>query len=244
MWGAMVARAGVGPTPCPVGDLTDDLLAEKFKELTSPDIKAKAEQMADNMNKEDGIQGGLDHFLDDLPRDNMLCDVSLLLGEAKVAKYDVWGRHMYRVVLTPESGLKVSTECKAVLESWGYGVERDVHSMEYLRRWWSNTTQVGGLSFRRHGITMYALGRVRDFKGGCLSSICGCLRHFGLATIQMCYRSDGEDAHLVVDVLYLRLHGISLAADQLCIRLFTDITFSDYFILLQLAPQLGLAIMG
>jgi len=190
MWGAMVARAGVGPTPCPVGDLTDDLLAEKFKELTSPEIKAKAEQMADNMSKEDGIQGGLDHFLDDLPRDNMLCDVSLLLGEAKVAKYDVWGWHKYRLLLTPENGIKISTEVRAVLESWGYGVEKDVPAMVYFKSWLSNTTQIGGLRFRRHGSTMYALGRVRDFKGGCLSSIYGCLRHVGLATIQIFYRPD------------------------------------------------------
>ena len=33
MWGDMVRRAGVGPPPCPVGKLTDDILAANFKVL-------------------------------------------------------------------------------------------------------------------------------------------------------------------------------------------------------------------
>ena len=194
----MVARAGVGPPPCPVGKLTDDLLADNFKVLLSQDIIDKANIMAENMSKEDGIQGGLDHFLEDLPRDNMLCDVSLLLGEAKVAKFDVWGRYMYSFAVVPGSGLKVSTEVAAVLKRWGSGPVKNVTSMSYFKSWVQNATTVAGVNFRRHGITMYALGRVRDFKGGCLSSIYGCGRHLGQATIQMCYKPDGKECMFVV----------------------------------------------
>jgi len=190
MWGAMVARAGVGPTPCPVGDLTDVVLAEKFQELLSPDTIANAKKMSNAMNKEDGIQGGLDHFLEDLPRDNLLCDVSLLLGEAKVAKYDVWGRFMYHVALTPEKGMKVSTEVVAVLKGWGDGPTEEVTSMNPFRKWLQNHKAVGGLRFRRHAVTTYALGRVRDFRGGCIASICGFIRHLGLALFQVFYKPD------------------------------------------------------
>ena len=191
MWGDMVRRAKVGPPCCPVGKLTDDILAENFKVLLNEDTIAKAEEMADLMNKEDGIQGGLDHFLEDLPRDNMLCDVSILLGEAKVAKFDVWGRSMYAVALTADTGLKVSTEVAAVLKSWGFGPESpNVSTMTYFRSWIRNTVALAGVNFRRHAITTYALGRVRDFKGGVVSGICGFWRHFGLALIQIFYRPD------------------------------------------------------
>lgn len=96
MWGEMVRRAKVGPAPCPVNKLTADILTEKFAELQKPEVRAVAERLAEKMSQEDGIQGGLDHFLSDLPKDNMLCDVSLLLGEARIAKYDVWGREIGR----------------------------------------------------------------------------------------------------------------------------------------------------
>jgi UDP:flavonoid glycosyltransferase YjiC (YdhE family) len=75
MWGAMVFRAGVGPSPCPVGNLTTEILTEKLIELTREDIRKKAVELAEKMNQEDGVQGGLDHFLSALPRDSMLCDV-------------------------------------------------------------------------------------------------------------------------------------------------------------------------
>jgi sterol 3beta-glucosyltransferase len=87
MWAEMVKRAGVGPEPCVSWKLTDKILAEKFKELKNPETREAAVALSEKMNKEDGIKGGLDHWLNDLPRDNMLCDVSLVLGEARVAKY-------------------------------------------------------------------------------------------------------------------------------------------------------------
>ncbi|KAL3938524.1 MAG: hypothetical protein SGARI_001708, partial [Bacillariaceae sp.] len=75
MWGAMVYRAGVGPLPCPVGDLTAEVLTDNLKLLTSEETKKKAETLSYQMGLEDGVLGGLDHFLSDLPKDSMLCDV-------------------------------------------------------------------------------------------------------------------------------------------------------------------------
>jgi UDP:flavonoid glycosyltransferase YjiC (YdhE family) len=75
MWGSMVYRAGVGPSPCPVNALTTEILIEKLKELTRDDIRQKAVELSDKMSQEDGVQGGLDHFLSALPKDSMLCDV-------------------------------------------------------------------------------------------------------------------------------------------------------------------------
>ena len=109
MWAEMVNRAGVGPKPCVSWKLTDKILAAKFAELTDPTTKEKAVELAKKMNQEDGIRGGLQHWLDDLPRDNMLCDISLMLGEVRVAKYtDV------------AHGLKVSIYVAACYKSIGF----------------------------------------------------------------------------------------------------------------------------
>jgi hypothetical protein len=100
----MVRRAGVGQEPCPKGELTEAILAIKLTELQSPEVRSKAKWMAEQMAQVNGIRGGLNHFLSSLPRDNMFCDVSLLLGETKLAK-----------VQLKESGLKVSLEVASLL---------------------------------------------------------------------------------------------------------------------------------
>mmetsp|Transcript_12063 Transcript_12063/g.16869 ORF Transcript_12063/g.16869 Transcript_12063/m.16869 type:complete len:487 (+) Transcript_12063:80-1540(+) len=63
MWAEMVSRAGVGPKPCPINDLNEEILAEKFTQLTDKKTKVAAEALAKKMQTEDGIRGGLDHFL-------------------------------------------------------------------------------------------------------------------------------------------------------------------------------------
>jgi hypothetical protein len=71
----MVFRAGVGPPPCPVVNLTTKILEDNLKLLTSEEIKKRAEQLSCQMSLEDGVLGGLDHFISDLPKESMLCDV-------------------------------------------------------------------------------------------------------------------------------------------------------------------------
>lgn len=87
MWGAMVHRAGVGPAPCPVDDLTADILTAKLQEVTNETIKLRAKELSGYMNEENGVKGGLQHFLEALPGDSMMCDVSLILGESVLAKF-------------------------------------------------------------------------------------------------------------------------------------------------------------
>jgi hypothetical protein len=75
MWGAMVFRAGVGPPACPVVNLTSEILEANMRLLTSEEMKKRAEQLSYQMSLEDGVLGGMDHFMSDLPKDSMLCDV-------------------------------------------------------------------------------------------------------------------------------------------------------------------------
>ena len=105
MWGAFVAMAGVGPKACPITKLTAETLAEKLKDLSSADLQARAKQLASDMARENGIEGGRDHFIDSLPVDNMLCDVSLVLGETQLARHRVIGSGGLR-----HHGLKVGSE--------------------------------------------------------------------------------------------------------------------------------------
>lgn len=91
MWGEMVRRAGVGPEPCPVRQLNEASLASRFATLTSPEVRARALEVSHLVAQEDGVAAGLKHFLCHLPRQNMCCDVSLLLNppQARVAKFQL-----------------------------------------------------------------------------------------------------------------------------------------------------------
>lgn len=104
MWGEMVYRAGVGPAPCPVSELTTDILVEKLYILTSDDIVIKARELSIRMNEENGVLSALNHFCYSLPRDNMNCDVSLIMGESTLAKYRA-----------EFSGIKLSEEVAATM---------------------------------------------------------------------------------------------------------------------------------
>lgn len=187
MWAEMVNRAGVGPSPCPVQDLTKEILTERFTQLQDPKIIEKAQRTAEQMAKEDGIQGGLDHFLEDLPLDNMLCDISLLLGEVQLAKYQVWRRHKI-----PETGLKLCIEAAAMAQmrfkrpdpSYAY------RSMEYFKALMGNLQSSFHLSMRRHPVMKYSLGRVHNTKEGVCAGLVGFLRHFGISLITVCIQSE------------------------------------------------------
>lgn len=87
MWASMVYRARVGPEPCPVNQLTAEILADKFRELTDEETKKNAVEMSVKMNAENGVEAGLQHFIDYLPRDNFCCDVGLIMGDVRLAKY-------------------------------------------------------------------------------------------------------------------------------------------------------------
>jgi hypothetical protein len=88
-WGEMVSRAGVGPKPCPINQLTKNLLVEKLNELTSPKIKEAAAILSEKMNNEDGVLAGLQHFFEDLPVDSMVCSIGLIMGKSLLAKFRI-----------------------------------------------------------------------------------------------------------------------------------------------------------
>ena len=170
MWGAMVHRAGVGPEPCRVDKLTAEILAQKLEELKDESVRGRAVSLSVSMKDENGVQGGLQHFLDCLPRDNMLCDVSLLLGETNLASYRILRSDV-------KIGLEVaSTLREKPLRAPKSGTDFLVNAMisvNVVLSWFNP-----GRSSRqaRHAICTYALGRVQSFSQGIAAGWFGLLR--------------------------------------------------------------------
>jgi len=176
MWGYFVESAGVGPKACPVNQLTAEKLATALADLASPTLQSKATNLSKQMAMEDGIQGGYVHFMDCLPRENMLCDVSLLLGETVMARYELVGAGVRH------SGIKVSSEVAAMLEM------DNSFDLKAVIRWVRCPTtknlagrQIWGVDIRRHAMTNYNLsGHIRTFRHGCMAAFWGLI--FGILT--------------------------------------------------------------
>jgi hypothetical protein len=184
MWGFFVEMAGVGPKACPVNKLTANILAERFAALASPALKDAAMELAEEMSLEDGIDGGLEHFLEWLPRDNMLCDVSLLLGESVPARYELIGTGLLY------NGIKVGTEMAALLEmesifdwqspfSW-------IPTMNKLNhRYWYSA------GIRRHPVTVFNLsGNIDNVRDGCYAGFWGLIVGAISSLLEFFYTAD------------------------------------------------------
>lgn len=202
MWGYFVEKAGVGPKACPVNKLTKDILVESLNLLANDEIKKKAENLMKEMEFEDGITGGLDHFISSLPKESMLCDVSLILGENRLARYDLVGAGLVH------DPIKVSSEVAALMEisfQWNSLLSWLPALRKGTKRYWytAGMRYVENLvapSFdyiamltlcRRHAVTKYNLtGNVKSVKQGCLSGIFGVITGVFYALMQIYYQSD------------------------------------------------------
>jgi len=184
MWGYFVESAGVGPKACPVNELNEDILVERLQELASPESEKAAQKLAQFMQEEDGIQGGLFHFLDSLPRDNMLCDVSILLGEAKKARYELIGTRFR------QHGIKVSSEVAAMLE-----FERHI-SWESVLSWLPDCESLNDRQWYSSGIRRFAVvkhdlaGHVKTFSHGVLEAFWGSILAVCEAALQLYFVPD------------------------------------------------------
>lgn len=145
----------MGPAPCPIDDLTVDVLAEKLNELLSPETRSRAKWMAEQMAREDGIQGGLDHFLSSLPRENMFCDVSILLGENRPAKVRLEG-----------TKLKVSMEVASLLT-----LQRQIDTLKrpsrFFKTKWGPLAELWALKKHIGRSNRYGSYQMRTHAGKC-----------------------------------------------------------------------------
>lgn len=84
-WGAMVARAGAGPSPIPYKQLTADKLAEAITEALKPETLDKAKELGAKIAEENGSEQGGKSFHDMLDADTLRCS----LFPSKVAVWQI-----------------------------------------------------------------------------------------------------------------------------------------------------------
>ncbi|MEO8604224.1 MAG: glycosyltransferase [bacterium] len=72
-WGDVVRRAGAGPTPIPIGELTSDGLAEAFRHCLQPDVAEHARAFGARLRETDGAGLAVDAFHRHLPLAAMRC---------------------------------------------------------------------------------------------------------------------------------------------------------------------------
>ncbi|KAF4869925.1 Sterol 3-beta-glucosyltransferase UGT80B1 [Colletotrichum siamense] len=88
-WGAVIAKAGAGPDPIPYRSLTSQKLIHAIQYCLSPDAVTAARQLAESMEKENGVQSAVDSFHNHLPQPKMQCDffpdqpAALMYGRGK-----------------------------------------------------------------------------------------------------------------------------------------------------------------
>lgn len=165
MWGHFVEQAGVGPAACPASKLSVTIFVDALQTLRSDNIQAKAKALASQMAMEDGISAGLDHFLEQLPLDAMVCDVSAFFGEPKVAAAQLVGSRL--------RGIKVSSEVLCVLQELGvFGWT--FWFLSFISASVRKARRVYGARFTAHTAVKYNLcGKITTPWQGLVSAITG-----------------------------------------------------------------------
>ncbi|KAJ4316875.1 hypothetical protein N0V94_005217 [Neodidymelliopsis sp. IMI 364377] len=75
-WGAMIARAGAGPSPIPFKKLTEDTLAEAITTALEPSSVVAAKKLAASIASENGSETAVDAFHQALNVDHLRCDLA------------------------------------------------------------------------------------------------------------------------------------------------------------------------
>ncbi|KIW96931.1 uncharacterized protein Z519_02322 [Cladophialophora bantiana CBS 173.52] len=75
-WGAMVARAGAGPTPIPSKELTADRLANAILEALKPETLERARELGERIKEENGTEVGAASFHAQMGVDRLRCLVA------------------------------------------------------------------------------------------------------------------------------------------------------------------------
>ena len=71
----MVAAAGAGASPIPHKQLNTENLAKAIEFCLTPEANAAAQRMADQMRVENGVKTAVASFHNNLPLDQMRCNV-------------------------------------------------------------------------------------------------------------------------------------------------------------------------
>ncbi|GMF13905.1 unnamed protein product [Phytophthora lilii] len=87
-WGQAVVSARVGVAPCPIAQLTTEILRKAFVDLGNPNLRMRAEAMRDLMLQEDGAGEAVRSFYRHLPTQEMWCDLDHQRVASQWSAYD------------------------------------------------------------------------------------------------------------------------------------------------------------
>eukprot|EP01025_Chloroclados_australasicus_P017191 TRINITY_DN1874_c0_g1_i8.p2 TRINITY_DN1874_c0_g1~~TRINITY_DN1874_c0_g1_i8.p2 ORF type:complete len:687 (+),score=84.21 TRINITY_DN1874_c0_g1_i8:2329-4389(+) len=80
-WGQRIAKAGVGPPPCPIGRLNAETLTDAFDFFRRPAAIKNAQKIAESIQHEDGIQNAIWSFYKNLPDDLIHVETKAQTGD-------------------------------------------------------------------------------------------------------------------------------------------------------------------
>jgi len=155
--GIAAFAAGVGPQPISLLRMTTNEVCRKLNDVLSSDMVARAQILQGRVDHEDGVEGAAAHFEDCMPRQNLLCDVGLLLDppEARVARFtfsSLFGQE-----------LKVHSELLAIVRA--PHLRGLTNIWERWRYSWAP----------RHAVKTWGLARVSGLLAGLAAGTLGCL---------------------------------------------------------------------
>eukprot|EP00604_Paraphysomonas_vestita_P002115 CAMPEP_0174818744 /NCGR_PEP_ID=MMETSP1107-20130205/1596_1 /TAXON_ID=36770 /ORGANISM="Paraphysomonas vestita, Strain GFlagA" /LENGTH=563 /DNA_ID=CAMNT_0016031063 /DNA_START=2103 /DNA_END=3794 /DNA_ORIENTATION=+ len=126
-WAEMVYRAGAGPRGCPIANLTSNTLTNSFRVLKSEEIKQNVLKLSEKMNAENGVLNGVTSFINNLPVQDMLCEISLFRKQGKLAS-----------VYCETCGLKMCREVDNFIHRIEGGRDKHIR-VEYRPKKWGTT---------------------------------------------------------------------------------------------------------
>jgi len=86
-WGEMVHRNLLGPKPCSIPSLSLSIVSESLEALLGDKgFLANSVSMRRALLFEDGVEGACRALYKHLPLENMLCEVSIFMGQYRLAK--------------------------------------------------------------------------------------------------------------------------------------------------------------
>jgi len=167
-WAEVLFQGKLGPQPCPVSKLDWPLVMNGLEVLFSPTTIQAVAIVGEKMRAENGVEGAIHAFYKHLPLSDMLCDVSILLGESRLAQ-----------VYCKECCLKMSTEVSDIVHKVGSGRE------SHLLRGVSKDASVVPCSYvnwsvltksTADGVMQGLGGLAHELTGGVTSAICDPLK--------------------------------------------------------------------
>lgn len=85
-WGGVIHNNKLGPKPCPIDQLTLDIVVSALESLIKEPFISKAAEIKESMAKENGPENAVNAIYQHMPLENMLCEVSLFRGETRLAE--------------------------------------------------------------------------------------------------------------------------------------------------------------